>query len=610
MKNNIFCKPSVLLTKMNFTKRIFYKPVTYAASAIVTLSVIGFTANKASQKLPPASPKNGGLFLPDNFQALVVVDSLQGRARHLAVNDNGDIYVKLRFPDSVGGNIALRDTNNDGRADVMQKFDDYEDKGTYGTAMRIYNGYLYFSSELNVFRQKLAPGKLIPDGEIELIVHDDDPRGRHEHDAKPIAFDNAGHIYVPFGAPSNACQEKNRVPESPGINDCPLLEDHAGIWQFDANKKNQTQKDGVRFATGIRSIVAINWNSQDNNLYCVMHGRDDLHLLWPKVFTQWQSAMLPSEEFFRVRQGMNGGWPYYYYDQMKKKKLLNPEYGGDGKKEGNGSKYEQPIIGFPGHWAPNDLLFYTGDQFPKRYKNGAFIAFHGSTNRGPYPQSGFFIGFVPFKNGAPSGRFEIFADGFAVTEPLVSVSDAVYRPMGIAMGPDGSLYISDTEKGKIWRIMYKGDKNNFGTAQLAKMEKRKLLPHIKTPSEANDNLVKGMLSGGAKLYATYCMSCHQLNGKGDGNRFPPLAESEWVVGYRWGDTERLIRTLLKGLEGPVEVKGKSYNNAMPAHNFLSDDDAAKVLTYIRNNFGNKASAIAPSEVRAVRERIAGKTTNE
>jgi len=583
-------------------KLILYKQTTYIIGIIILFSIISFTAFK-NNKLPYVDPNNGGLFLPDNFRAVVVVDSLEGRARHLAVNSNGDIYVKLRFPDSIGGNVALRDTNDDGRADIIQKFDNYEDKGTYGTAMRIYNGYLYFSSELNVYRQKLTPGKLIPEGDLELIVKDDDPRGQHEHDAKPITFDDSGHIYVPFGAPSNGCQEQNRVPGSPGIPDCPLLADHGGIWRFDANKTGQTQKDGVRFATGLRSIVAIDWNAADKNLYCVMHGRDDLHLLWPDVFTPWQSAMLPAEEFLRIKEGINAGWPYYFYDQIQKKKLLNPEYGGDGKKAGDGSKYEQPIIGFPGHWAPNDLFFYTGNQFPKRYKNGAFIAFHGSTNRGPYPQSGFFIGFVPFKHGTPSGPWEIFADGFTKTEPLISVSDAEYRPMGLAMGPDGSLYVSDTEKGKIWRIMYKGNKNNFGTVQLAKMEKRKLLPHIKTPDEDKDNLVNGMLAGGAKTYATYCMPCHQLDGKGDGNRFPPLAGSEWVVGYKWGDTEKLIRLLLKGMEGPVEVSGKSYNNAMPPHSFLSNEEAARVLTYIRNNFGNKASPISLSEVDAVRKKL-------
>ncbi|MEJ7740106.1 MAG: c-type cytochrome [Chitinophagaceae bacterium] len=594
-------KDKYLLLQVLFRDRpVLPKSLASIIFLFALFSFISFSSSVENTDAPVVSQNNGELFLPDGFQAVIVVDSLPGRARHLAVHHNGDVYVKLRFPDSVGGNVALRDTNGDGKSDIIEKFADYEDKGSYGTAMRIYNGYLYFSSELNVYRQRITEGSLVPQDKPELIVADDHPHGRHEHDAKPITFDDSGHIYVPFGAPSNTCQEQNRRPGSPGIPDCPLLKDHAGIWQFDAYKPGQTQKDGIRFATGLRSIVAMDWNSADQNLYCVMHGRDDLHLLWPELFSRWQSAVFPAEEFFKIQKGADAGWPYYYYDQIQKKKLLNPEYGGDGKKAGEGVKYTQPLIGFPAHWAPNDLFFYTGNQFPGRYKNGAFIAFHGSTNRGPYPQSGFFIGFVPFKKGKPSGSVEIFADGFAQVEPLISVSDAVYRPMGIAMGPDGSLYISDTEKGKIWKISYPGNKSAFRKAHLAGMEKRKLLPHIRTPHEIKDNLITGMATGGEKVYNTYCVSCHQLNGKGDGNRFPPLDSSEWVIGNKRGDKDKLIILLLQGLEGPIEVKGKPYNNTMPAHNFLSDEDAALVLTYIRNNFGNKGTAISAVDVNQVR----------
>jgi glucose/arabinose dehydrogenase/mono/diheme cytochrome c family protein len=562
------------------------------------LFIISFTFITKRDKPPVVDQINGGLFLPGNFKAVVVVDSLEGRARHLAVNTNGDIYVKLRFPDTIGGNVAIRDTNHDGKADIIKKFGNYEDKGSYGTGMRIHNGYLYFSSEINVYRTKLNPNTLVPDGPMELIVHD--VNGAHEHDAKPIAFDNKGHIYVAFGAPSNACQVQNRVPGSMGIKGCPLLKEYGGIWRFDEAKQGQEQKDGVRYATGLRSVVAMDWNTADSCLYVVAHGRDDLRLLFPKIFSAWQSAVLPAEEFLKVKEGTDAGWPYYYYDPIKKKKLLNPEYGGDGIKAGNGAKYAQPIMAFQAHWAPNDLMFYTGNQFPKRYKNGAFVAFHGSTNRSPYPQAGFFICFVPFKNGVPAGPWEIFADGFAGHTTVVSVSDAVYRPMGIAMGPDGSLYVSDTEKGRVWKIFYQGDKNKFTSAQLAKMELRKKLPNFKMPDVMRNNLMTGMLKGGAKLYNTYCVNCHQPNGKGDGNLFPPLSGSEWVTGGKYMEKDLAIRVMLNGLEGPVKVKNVPYNSVMPKHDFLSDSDIAQVLTYIRNNFGNNSSLVTASEVKKVR----------
>jgi glucose/arabinose dehydrogenase/mono/diheme cytochrome c family protein len=574
-----------------------------AIGAGILLALAGFSWINANTK-PPADSDDGGLFLPGGFRALVVVDSLKGQARHIAVNSNGDIYIKARNHNLNGGNgnIALRDTNGDGKADIITPFGKY-DGHTYGTAMRVHDGYIYFSSELMVYRIKLKRGQLVPDSKMDTIVIDNPPY--HEHQTKPIAFDNKGHIYVGWGAGSNAGQEKNRIPGSPGIgvpnssdNSNPWLKDHGGIWMFDANKTNQHQSDGIKYATGLRSLVAIDWDPKSKSLYTVNHGRDDFRMLWPDIYSPWQSAMQPAEEFYKVTQGFDGGWPYYYYDGIKDKKLLNPEYGGDQLKEGEGAKLPKPLVAFPAHFAPNDLLFYKGKQFPAHYRNGAFVAFHGSTDRAPYPQAGYIIAFVPFKDGRPSGPWEVFADGFAGVDPILSVSNAVYRPMGLAEGPDGSLYIGDTEKGKIWRIIYTGDKKAFGTAQLAAMEKRKqTASNIRTPDEIKDNLFKDMPLTSA-VYTTYCVACHQADGKGDGNRFPPVAQSEWV---NYNKT-RLIDVILNGLKGPVRVKGLSYNEVMPGHgSFLTDAQIAEVLTYIKSNFNNLPEIVTPAEVAAVRK---------
>jgi hypothetical protein len=210
------------------------------------------------------------------------------------------------------------------------------------------------------------------------------------------------------------------------------------------------------------------------------------------------------------------------------------------------------------------------------------------------------------KDGAPSGPWEVFADGFAGTDTIDNTSDADYRPMGLAMGPEGSLYISDSEKGKIWRIMFKGEREKFGEAQLANMEKRKAeAPNVRKPDEINDILIpKGdgksywdrNLSKDTKLFNTYCAICHQRNGEGN-DRFPPLNGSEWVI----GDKERLIGIILNGLQGEIMVKGKSYNNVMPKLDMLKDTEIAEILTYIRQNFGNDASAVEPSEVAKARK---------
>jgi glucose/arabinose dehydrogenase len=557
--------------------------------------------------LPPSDSDNGGLFLPGGFEALVVADSI-GRARHIAVNDNGDMYVKLRSsPEGEPGNVALRDTNHDGKADVIERFAIYKNGGNLAVGMRINNGYLYYSSTGVVYRQKLTRDKLVPDSEVEVILTDDHAHGLdHWHIAKPIAFDDKGNMYVPFGSPSNACQPLDReqpinrsfagTPGSSGIYPCPELKDHAGIWKFDADKPGQTQKDGIRISTGIRSVVAIEWNKEDRTLYAAIHGRDNLSVMYPQLYSDWDNAVLPAEEFVKVREGSNFGWPYYYYDPFLKKRILSPEYGGDKIRAEKEKEFDQPLIAFPAHWAPNDLLFYTGDQFPDRYRKGAFIVFHGSNNRAPYPQAGYFVCFVPFENGKPTGKWEVFVDGFA-KDPIVSNFQAEYQPMGLAMGPDGSLYITDSHKGKIWRIMYKGNKNKFNTADLEAMEKHKALAHIRTPDQVRDNLERGKEeSTGMKLYNTYCRSCHQSDGNGDDNHFPPLSGSEWVK----GDKQRLIKVILEGSDGPIQVKGKSYNGIMPKNNFLTDEQIAEILTFIRQSFGNDMGVILPGEVKNVR----------
>jgi mono/diheme cytochrome c family protein len=245
-----------------------------------------------------------------------------------------------------------------------------------------------------------------------------------------------------------------------------------------------------------------------------------------------------------------------------------------------------------------DILFYEGDQFPERYKNGAFVAFHGSTDRSPYPQAGYIVCFVPFKNGTAAGDIEVFADGFTGVDIVVNTSDAKYRPMGLATGPDGSLYIVESNQGKIWRIMFKGDKKRFSEEQLVAMEKRKNeRTYIKTPDPENDNLQTGDKLEGSILYETYCARCHSRNGMGDNSRFPPLTGSQFVT----GDKNLLISIILNGMHGPLKVGDKTYNSIMPAHKDLLDDHAiASIATYVRHRFGKEAGAVKTTDVTAIR----------
>jgi glucose/arabinose dehydrogenase len=171
---------------------------------------------------------------------------------------------------------------------------------------------------------------------------------------------------------------------------------------------------------------------------------------------------MPAEEFVHITQGSNNGWPYCFFDAVfEHKKLLAPEYGGNGHLTAGTqgidcSTFNQPLATFGAHFSPDGLHFYSGRQFPERYRGGAFIAFHGGFNRAPLPNEGFRVDFLPFgADGKPSGSAQIFADGFAnSTGPLPGTAE--HRPVGVSEGPDGSLYVADDRGGRIYRIVFTG----------------------------------------------------------------------------------------------------------------------------------------------------------
>lgn len=523
---------------------------------------------------------NGGILLPENFGAVVVADSL-GRGRHLAVNSNGDVYVHLRrLTDDGYGIVALRDTSGDGRADIRMGFSKIT-----GTGIRIHNNYLYYSSRTEVYRSPLMPGQLLPEEAIDTLVHMVDGGGHME---KTFTFDGNGNMYVNIGSESNACQEVKRTKGSPGVDPCVELETRAGIWKFSDWEVHQHQDLALRYATGIRNAVAIAWNDQVNRVFALQHGRDDLHRFWPEYYTEVQNVELPAEEFIDVEEGDDFGWPYCYWDPFKNQKFLNPEYGGDGESTDRCEGIKKPLIGFPGHWGPNDLLFYQGDQFPERYKNGAFIAWHGSWNRLGHEQAGYNVVFVPMQDGKPSGMWEIFADGFKGPDPIMGSGDALHRPCGLAEGPDGSLYIVDSQVGRVWRIMYYPDGLPKPAGTFSEQ------PAV--GSTASEVTTKESLMAGKKVYDTYCLPCHMANGLGAPGMNPPLAGTDYVL----GDKERLIKVILNGLNEPIEINGEIYQNVMASHAFLSDQQIADVLTFVRQSFGNNASEITVSEVQSVR----------
>jgi glucose/arabinose dehydrogenase len=547
------------------------RTVALLGSALVSVAAFGFfSARAASPPLPPPDAGDGDIKLGAGFRAVVVADDL-GRLRFLTVAPNGDLYVKTE----TGGIIALRDTNGDGKADVKETFG-----GGGGTGIALRDGWLYHSSTTGVYRYKMTPGELVPKGAAETIVSDL-PAGP-QHDAKSFAFDDRGRMVVEVGSPANVYSDGDRAKGAKGKDPTEFQKTHGGFWRFDPDKLDQKQADGEHISTGHRHVIALAWNPVSKAFFTVMHGRDQLSTIDPDHYTDDDNAEKPAEEMHVLREGAHYGWPFTYYDPQKKARMIAPEFGGDNQKQAEPGKYPDPLIAFPAHWAPMQLAFYDGTQFPEKYRGGAFIAFHGSWNRAPKPQKGYKVVYIPFdEKGMPRGTYEDFADGFSGRDEFTSPRDARFRPTGVAVGPDGSLYVTDSEKGRVWRIMYVGTGPATPTA---------------APTPAKSKASASSDDRGATLYRQACATCHMVDGRGVPDMQPALLDSAFVK----GDPKVVIDVLLRGPAKALPANREKYSNAMPEFSSLSDAEIAEVLTYVRRQFGHGATAIAAAQVAAVR----------
>ena len=561
---------------------------------------------------------DSGLKLPAGFCASVFADDI-GHARHLVVSAAGVVYVNTwsgRYygnaaPPSGGFLVALQDLHGDGVADVRQRFGEtLQSGGAGGTGIGLYSGSLYAEINDKIVRYRLPAGATIPAGPPETIVSGLPLTG--DHPMHPFAIDPDGALYVDVASATNSCQIKNRSAQSPGAEPCEELRTRGGIWRFDAGQTHQVFSSKQRFATGIRNGEGIAVDAAGRRLFVTQHGRDQLHANWPDLYPPEQEATLPAEEVLLLKKGGDYGWPECYYDPGRHRLVLAPEYGGDGGKAvGPCATKDEPVAAYPAHWAPNDLVFYDKPQFPAHYRKGLFIAFHGSWDRAPYTQSGYNVVFQPLAGDRAAGRCEVFADGFA--GGMKSPGAAAHRPSGLAVGPDGALYVSDDVRGRIYRIVYQGpaqagtdaptvpcpdaaaeagpiasvqDKPPEGTDPAAGTELP--VPPGSTPASValGQRLFHGEVAGAS------CTGCHGANGGGT-PLGPSLTGNQWL--WSDGGLEGIAATISQGVSQP-----KRYRAPMPAMGGaqLSAAQVSALAAYVWG-LSHPVAAGAASAVRIV-----------
>jgi glucose/arabinose dehydrogenase/cytochrome c5 len=580
------------------------------------------SAQTAAAAAAPAGaspcPKNdSGLKLPTGFCASIFADGI-GHARHLAVAPNGVVYVNTwsgRYygndtPHAGGFLVALQDTTGAGQADVNERFGETaQSGGAGGTGIALYKDSLFAESNDKIVRYPLSAGSIVPRGPAVPIVTGLPLTG--DHPMHPFAIDRDGSMYIDIATPTNACQVQNRIPRSPGIDPCPQLETRGGIWRYDANVANQTFSPAGRFATGIRNAEGFAFDAQDR-LFVTQHGRDQLHANWPALYKPEEEATLPAEELLLLQQGADYGWPECYYDGMQGKLVLAPEYGGDGGKAvGPCASKSAPVAAFPAHWAPNAMALYDQKQFPVHYRNGVFIAFHGSWDRAPYPQGGYNVVYQALAGDRAASQCEIFADGFAGA--VKAPGQAAHRPSGLAVGPDGALYVADDVRGRIYRIAYQGGPDaaagaeNFtpcptaiAAAGLINANNAKppegTHPDAGAPASAAATTAASaatataslpvpagatasMVALGERIFlgevgGATCTGCHGADAKGT-PLGPSLTTSQWL----WGDgsTGSIAKIITAGVPQP-----KNYRSPMPPMGGaqLTPDQVSAVADYL------------------------------
>ncbi len=338
--------------------------------------------------------------VPDGFAVQLFAEGLNG-PRFMAVGPNGVLYVADRGNDRI---VALPDADGNGEADEVRIFAD----GVNAPHSLVYHQGSWYVG--------------VPEGVVRLTDHDGDgtadsqttlidsfvPTGRHS--SRTVEFLPDGRLLLSAGSTCNVCEEEDPRRAAITIYDSPV---------------GQDRLTGERlFATGLRNAVGLAIHPQSGQLWVSNNGRDVM------------GDDIPPETIYIVEEGGDYGWPFCHSGNV-----VDPEFGFAGACESVG----QPIVSMQAHSAPLGITFYTGDAFPADFQGDLFIAFHGSWNRSE--PTGYKVVRVPLEGNTPTGPVEDFATGWLNRD---GSSDG--RPVGVTVGADGALYVSDDKGGFIYRI--------------------------------------------------------------------------------------------------------------------------------------------------------------
>ena len=373
-------------------------------------------------------PKNAEPKLPAGFSAELIASGISN-PRVVRVAPNGDVFVA----DSRADQVRLYRLGDGSAKPTAESIYAKGLSSPYGIAFHPPDKpqWIYIANTDSIVRFPYKEGDLKASGKPETVVSDIPDGG---HWTRDIAFSPDGRtLYLSVGSASNVAEDLGDPPGGPkawAANE-PLgaawsfERGRAAVFAYDPDGENRRS-----VATGLRNCSGLAVQPATGEPWCVVNERDAL------------GDNLPFDYATSVKQGAFYGWPWYYIGDNE-----DPRHAGT--RPDLAGKVTVPDVLMQAHSAPLGIAFYEGDQFPAEYKGDAFVALHGSWNRGA--PTGYKVVRLLFKDGKPTGEYEDFMTGFVVS------NDAVWgRPVGVAVAKDGSLIVTEDGNGTVWRVSYKG----------------------------------------------------------------------------------------------------------------------------------------------------------